>query len=317
VRIRLFGFLEIAAAMVSRRKAIRKMALIEKGTAVKRKYSGITLIEILTVVGIIVVLAGLLIPAMTFVRKSANVTKQRAELNTIELAITTFKNDYGDYPPSVGPCELNPNDYSGAQILTEALCGWDLLGFHPDSRWRSDGRDCSFNRVYDANTINPANLLARRGPYLDMAHISVFKLNQLFETVTTLAPDTYVLCDVFGVRNLQSGNRRVLAGTPILYYKANPASKDPNVSATYADRIYNVEDNRYLVALGTLTSTGAAGNAHRLGDNTNYYKNFYDFIADTREAIPWSYNPESYILISAGPDGEYGTRDDICNFPTP
>jgi len=301
------------------------MALIEKGTAVKRKYSGITLIEILMVAGIIVVLAGLLIPAMTFVRKTANVTKQRAELNTIELAITTFKNDDGDYPPSLGTCPVNTADYSGAQILAEALCGWDLLGFHPDSRWRSDGRDCGggspgiYRRPLDPanNAQDRQNLQERRGPYLDMANISVFKLDQLFGTVSSLEGNTYVLCDVFGVRNLQSGNRRVLAGTPILYYKANPASKDPNISTTYSDRIYDVEDNRYLVALNKLTPSGSVGDAHRLGYNANNYKNFYDFISDTRGAIPWSYNPESYILISAGPDGEYGTRDDICNFPTP
>jgi len=295
---------------------------------VKRKYSGITLIEILMVVGIIVVLAGLLIPAMTFVRKSANVTRQRAELNTIELAITTFKNDDGDYPPSLGTCPANTADYSGAQILAEALCGWDLLGFHPDSRWRSDGRDCGggspgiYRRPLDPanNAQDRQNLQERRGPYLDMARMSVFKLGALFNSRTAQGvtlEDTYVLCDVFGVRNLQSGSRRVLAGTPILYYKANPASKDPNISTTYSDRIYDVLDNRYLVALDTLTSTGAGGNPHRLGVSTRNYKNFYDFISDTRGAIPWSYNPESYILISAGPDGEYGTKDDICNFPTP
>ena len=66
----------------------------------KRKYSGVTLIEILMVAGIIVVLAGLLIPTMTMVRKVANQTKQKADLNAIELAITTFRNDDGDYPPS-------------------------------------------------------------------------------------------------------------------------------------------------------------------------------------------------------------------------
>jgi hypothetical protein len=28
----------------------------------------------------------------------------------------------------------------------------------------------------------------------------------------------------------------------------------------------------------------------------------------------WPYRPDSYILISAGADGLYGTNDDICNF---
>ena len=280
----------------------------------KRRYAGITLIEILMVAGIIIILAGLLIPATTMVRKSAKVTKQRVELNSIELGITAFRNDYGDYPPS--DYDTTPNGYGGAQKLTEALCGWDLLGFHPNSHWRADGRDNAGNRVYDANTINPANLRARKGPYLDMTAVSVYKINQLFQNYSPLQGDTYVLCDVFGVRNLQPG--KALAGTPVLYYRANRASRDPNITATLADRIYNYEDNRDLVALRTLTPDGSAsGRSHRLGLVTGNYQNFYDFIADNRGAIPWCYNSESYILITAGPDGEYGTKDDICNFPTP
>ncbi len=27
------------------------------------------------------------------------------------------------------------------------------------------------------------------------------------------------------------------------------------------------------------------------------------------------YNHDSYLLISAGPDKRYGTRDDVANFP--
>ncbi len=280
----------------------------KKGTAVKRKYSGMTLIEILMVAGIIVVIAGLLIPATTLVRKVAKETKQRAELGTIELAITTFKNDYGDYPPS----DYTGGDYGGAQKLTEALCGWDLLGFHPNSRWRSDGQDGSGTKVYDPNVANPVNLRARRGPYLDMTAVSVFKIKDLFGAVSTVEDETYVLCDVFGARSTEEpGGKRVMAGTPILYYKANPASKDHSRSGTaYADRIYNVLDNEELVKLGTLT-----GKAHSIADTAGSYAKFYEFIQDPRvTSIPWPHNPESYILISAGADGEYGTKDDICNF---
>ena len=30
--------------------------------------------------------------------------------------------------------------------------------------------------------------------------------------------------------------------------------------------------------------------------------------------IRWPYRPDSYLLISAGPNGLYGDDDDICNF---
>jgi len=307
---------------------------------VKREYSGITLIEILMVAGIIVVLAGLLIPAMTFVRKTANVTKQRAELNTIELAITTFKNDDGDYPPSTRDqsCERNANDYSGAQKLAEALCGWDLLGFHPDSRWCSDGRDCAGGTDIYRRPLDPANnaqdrqnLQDRRGPYLDMTHVSAFRVQDLFSSTNMgQLANTYVLCDVFGVRNVVSPIGKIVkAGTPILYYKANPASRYYDIvtgctSITdCADRIYDFYDNQEVIDRGKLTPNGATitGYTSPLDPGDNGIA-FYNYIQDRRISTQtiqrgWPYNPESYILISAGPDGEYGTKDDICNFPTP
>lgn len=291
-----------------------------------------TLIEILMVAGIVIVLAGLLIPAMTQVRKVANQTKQKAELSTIELAITTFKNDYGDYPPSNradATCEVAANDYSGAQKLAEALCGWDLLGFHPDSRWRSDGRNCDgrveiYRRPLDPanNAADLQNLRERRGPYLDMTTISVFKLQDVFSSsnMGQLA-NTYVLCDVFGIRNMQSiSGKTVKAGTPILYYKANPASKYYDNTTGCTDctgRIYDFTDNKELIDRGKVTPDGTAITTPPPtldpGDNG---VSFYKYISDPRVAIPkgWPYKADSYILITAGADGEYGTKDDICNF---
>ncbi len=52
----------------------------------------------LIVLGIIALLVGLLLPAMTTVRNSAKETKQKAQFSSINLALVTFKNDYGDYP---------------------------------------------------------------------------------------------------------------------------------------------------------------------------------------------------------------------------
>jgi hypothetical protein len=63
----------------------------------------------------------------------AKETQQRAQITTIEMILTAFKNDYGDYPPSHGYDNSGNVDdyYCGAQTLAEALVGWDLMGFHP------------------------------------------------------------------------------------------------------------------------------------------------------------------------------------------
>ncbi len=118
-----------------------------------------TVIEILVVVSIIALLVGLLLPAVHTVQKMAKETKQKAQFTSIELGLAAFKSDYGDYPPSSWQ---NPNaaggrtDYCGAQKLAEALLGWDLLGFHPDSGWRADGLDRNGGpTTYDPLKVNP------------------------------------------------------------------------------------------------------------------------------------------------------------------
>jgi prepilin-type N-terminal cleavage/methylation domain-containing protein len=307
--------------------------------AVKHKKLAFTLVELLAVLAIITILVALLIPALTVVRNTAKETQQKAQFTTIEMGLTAFKNDYGDYPPS-GWQLNNPHfeDYSGAQMLAEALVGWDLLGFHPKSAWRSDGKDKDGgNLTYDPDKNRdadhdgtPDTLKERRGPYLELATTNVFRLSNspaepgLFDFDTTpLEEDTFVLCDVFAVRRitLPSGNI-ARAGTPILYYRANTSSKtiDPTES-DFTKRIYNAYDNYYFISLGSLTVDGKRGKDHPLGLGADPLENLYKFdyeggIRDSKVEAPirWPHRPDSYILISAGVDGLYGTSDDIRNF---
>src|SRR2546423_15399800 len=59
-----------------------------------------TLVEMLVVIGIIVLLVGILLPTVMSVRRSAEKTAVRMELQTIGLALDAYKNDFGDYPRS-------------------------------------------------------------------------------------------------------------------------------------------------------------------------------------------------------------------------
>lgn len=278
----------------------------------ERKKTGLTVVELLIVLGIIAILVGLLVPALSAVKKMAKETKQKAQFSTIELALSTFKNDYGDYPPSNWtPAELT-GDYCGAQKLTEALLGWDLLGFHPNSAWRSDGLDTGGGAgTYDpAQTRDndgdgvPDTLSERKGPYLELATASAFKLGDLFPS-GQLAPDTYVMCDVFSMKKivLPDGST-TKAGAPVLYYRADTSRK-------LIRDIYNVLDNYSLVEMKLQMDR----KIHPLISADNQYQFFYDYIRNPKiEARPWPYRPESYLLISAGVDGLYGTNDDITNF---
>jgi type II secretory pathway pseudopilin PulG len=278
---------------------------------VRRKRIGFTIVELLAALGIIALMVGLLIPALSMVRNTAKETKQKAQFATIELALTAFKNDYGDYPRSDWPLPPAPgSDYCGAQKLAEALVGWDLLGFHPKSDFRSNGRNDDGEFIYDAN--NPIFFDQRRGPYLELATFDAFRLGNisilnpgLFFDTRPLAPNTFVLCDVFGEKKIMLSNgKTVRAGAPILYYRANTSAKTIR-------EIYNAQDNDVLIQIKQQTDN----KEQPLSRPAGQFQYFYDYIRDPKiSARPWPYRPDSYILISAGADGLYGTSDDIRNF---
>jgi len=284
------------------------------------------MVEILTVVGIIAILVAVLIPALTMVRRIAKETQQKAQLTAIDLALIAFKADYGDYPPSDWPLGSN---YCGAQKLTEALLGWDLLGFHPDSEFTSNGRTKDGSREIYHDPLDPddpddeKNLKERRGPYLELGTANVFRLGQvsadkpgLFDDTAPLKEDTFVICDVFGIKKITlAKGETAKAGTPILYYRANTSSKSIEGSGVY-ERIYNGYDNQILINLVIDEKNLTPDQRNNtLANATNRFEFFCDYITDPKvTAIPWPYRPDSYILISAGADGLYGTSDDICNF---
>jgi type II secretory pathway pseudopilin PulG len=281
---------------------------------VKRKRTGFTVVELLAALGIIALMVSLLIPALNVVRNKAKETKQRVQFNTINLALEAFKIDYGDFPRSDWSIPTGvpgvSSDYCGAQKLAEALLGWDLLGFHPKSDFRSHGRNDNGDYIYDAN--NPIYFDQRKGPYLKLATTSAFRLGNisafypgLYNNTTPLAPNTFVLCDVFGTKKIMFPNGKTAkAGAPILYYRANTSGKTIH-------EIYNALDNDAIVNI----KQNADGKIHPLADAGSQYQYFYNYIMDPmRTARPWPYMPDSYILISAGVDGLYGTGDDICNF---
>jgi type II secretory pathway pseudopilin PulG len=283
-----------------------------------------TIVELLTVMSIIVILIGLLVPALNKVKQYAKTVKETAQLHAIDAAIELFNNEFDGYPASSAMDSMTtPVPYCGAMKLCEALMGQDLLGFHSNSVFRRDGMDAAgTTQLYPVNPP-PANLSARKGPYLQPENANAVKMVDIYGTNLTpqttnaqpFSPDSFVLCDFFAKEQVNSHKK---TGMPILYYKANTANQLHDATLTMlrtsaGGNIYNYWDNEDLVGLGK--PWDPAQGRHVLdpgmtGQPTRFYQNTQsDKITAVRP-----YRADSYILISAGPDGEYGTADDICNF---
>jgi len=286
------------------------------------KKAAFTIVELLVVMSIIMVLMGILLPAFNRAKRYARKVNQTAQFKSIDAGLELYLGEFDSYPPSVRLDE-NGEEYCGAMKLAEAMMGQDLLGFHPDSHFNCDDElpvdlrwpDGYYPDPFDPEN-NPAhldNLRARVGPYMTVETANAYRLRELYASAETLLcnEERYVLCDVYTrVRNRDTGRR---VGMPILYYEANVSNilhdgNQPSLS------IYDYRDNHTLVELGApwdLTivhplwqlPAGAVGEV------------FYDITRDEKvDVIPRPKMVDSYILISAGYDGLYGTRDDVFNF---
>jgi prepilin-type N-terminal cleavage/methylation domain-containing protein len=318
------------------------------------KTRGFTIVEMLTVMGIIAILIGLLVPALNQVKDYSKQIQQKAQFHSIDVAMEMFKNDFGAYPDSfdnrglstplpAAPLVRDTVNYCGAEKLAEAMVGYDLLGVHPKSGFRSDGRNYfpsnsfwggGYALVYDAmagiqvgvgspdtEKSGAENIKARK-KYIDMENANAFRLQDVYATsqLAGFNPLNYVLCDVYS-RSRTSGTK---TGMPILYFKARTiyTLQNYNDAAANLDDIYDYDDNRALVLKGTAEATPAL---HEIEKNTagtaaalaEAYLNFQKIILNQQilqNGVYRPYRADSYIMLSAGKDGNYGTSDDIYNF---
>jgi hypothetical protein len=261
--------------------------------------------KIILIVVMFVVISCIVICVHAFnsLKKFVEIKYQYVQFNSIVAALEMFKNELGSYPPSEA-LDLAGQLYCGAMKFSEAIMGRDLLGFHTDSVFRADGMDATGTRPIYLPIAE--DVKARYGPLLQFENANVYRLNEIYQEVGPFDGNNYVLCDTY-LKKHYSGKK---IGMPILYYKANTSNTEHDVNnPDNPENIYNYKDNHALLSLGV---PWKPKEQHPLFVNP---KIFYVMTRNWQAiTISRPNRSDSYILISAGKDGLYGTKDDICNF---
>lgn len=324
---------------------------IRKGKTMRDKIrhvrGGFTLIELLTVVAIISMLIAIFGAGIRKVKISQRNLQQKAAFHGIDVGLELFRNEFEGYPDSRQVAE-GGTVVTGAQRLAEALLGRDELGFHPRTKWHPS-LDLPAGPPHPGAYLYTSESKKDRKPqYVDLKRTGVHTIYELWggSNGTSVIHDSGavtpngthrapVITDVFN-RNIAT-NESDKVGMPILYFKAD-AGKRFRVALTherihnpspadYRQWVYNFDDNIEVLKLPWLRDPGSELESGEYephypdedgdGDTDNFAQVFYEIISKPHTAgTNWDkpFNPDTFILISAGWDGIYGTKDDITNF---
>ena len=195
------------------------------------------------------------------------------------------------------------------------------------------------------DSTNQKSMGRRKGPYTELKQIGIWTVHELWQgnngtsniydsqaAGVNYAKRAPVFTDTFQKFKVAlSSGETIRVGMPILYFKANRAApqqfrldrtaQNEVVNPVDADMprwTYNYLDNRAVVRLPSLDDMSLAAEHYVNPNDASKTKPqvFYEQITQRSEpGRPYfkPFNADTYLLISAGWDGLYGTKDDITN----
>jgi len=300
---------------------------------------GFTLVELLTVVAIISLLIGILLPSLSRARDQAKRARTAALLAAVEKGIEMFYVDFNQYPDSrEGDDPINDlrnasKPLAGAHWLARAMLGYDLDGV--------DSKGLTLQRGDLGLAPDPLTTgnLETGQPYGD-------RRPKYMEGEIFARDDDTLKFPTTGGGDFQATKQLLLVedsfSSPVLYYKANPRARyafcydgdeedDPGV--------YRQKDNQIITGSDTGGKDGwdyaGVGETEASSRQYHYLKELglgskQDEIDTTKQRSFARFfhsenamrsmdklkprNPETFILITAGKDGRFGTQDDVTNF---
>lgn len=277
--------------------SVRSSLKVRPARSVARR-GGFSLIELLVVIGILAILAGILTPMIVRSQRSAKRLRVAGDLQAISTALEAYRQDFADYPrvlydPALGNPSDRPNPPTGAQVLC-----WALIGPAPEQETSAPGNVRLKQDGADGPGFRPRGTVGRKyGPYLQPEKFriadagypgeSIYPDDPLLENPNPLRA---VLLDVFD--------------RPILYFPGNTAQRainhDENYVSTTKVSLYDASDNEVY-----FRRDGEGGST----DSIRRIKVMLGDLNENGRIDPPGEQAAStapYLLWSAGRDGEFG-----------
>lgn len=264
-----------------------------------------TLVELLVVIGIITLLMSILLPTIARIRDSAREADTRQQLTALSQAIDHYAQLYGAYP---GPF---PNDKIGPGQAAPVIV-------NPDASTVSLTNDADSSPI--ANVSSSENLI------LGLVGGLYLTVDPTTKLVTKFGfNDSYVRSSK-GPANLNVYNYKFLDNSweankdltsPGLWGKGpQQDTAIPELMDRFANQVPIIYMRATRDAKGIISADGTAQY------NSNHYLQYgmsfptADYASDTAyftnpNRPGAARNENGYLLISAGRDGKFGTKDDI------
>jgi prepilin-type N-terminal cleavage/methylation domain-containing protein len=265
---------------------------------------GFTLVELLVVIAIIALLAALVTPAVMRSLNSARNAAIKAEIDMLHMAIMNYKNEFGSFPPcwsNAGPGSLAAKhvlrsfprcDVIGTQVQSavnpaNSLLGW--LGGYTDEPTRPVlGEDLNGN-----NEINPGEDINGNGV------LDVLSRKRLFDWDVSRTDSSNMVYFPAGKK-----------GSPYIYI--NSSSYPLLDSGTSTAQGWPAQ-----APLPVSPYTYTAGKDQVTVSPGTYYP---IHLPDANSPTPLKtgttpyFNADTFQILCAGQDEEFGTDDDLSNF---
>jgi len=259
--------------------------------------SAFTLVELLVVIGIIATLAALVTPAVMRAQSAARNAAIKAEIDMLHMAIMNYKNEYGSFPPCISPAQgagpaarhiarLFPRTFnlaSQVQIAVNpenAIVGW--LGGYTDDPTRpvvGSHEDVDYDLVLDAGEdINLNGVLdpLPRRKLFDFDQARITSAGGYHPSGKQASTYRYINSGQYAVSMYSGDTTALLANYGAHLRPTTPLPSKPNPA---------VPDAWYF----TNTNAPAASSQQ-------------------------FFNPDTFQILCAGRDEQFGTDDDLSNF---